>query len=223
MSVDGSGAGSGVRADVIVVGAGASSRMGGTDKLAAEVGGRPLLAWTLDALAASPVVGRTIVVTSAERRDALAEAPWLPPGVLEVVAGGARRQESVRAGFAAFDRHVPDETGVVLVHDAARPLVDPALVTAVAEATARHGAAIPIVPVAETLKRIDGDRVGETVERSGLRSRPDAAGRPRGTCCARRGIASRPMAPRRSPMKPRCWKPVASLSMWSPAIQAISR
>ncbi len=142
--------------------------MGGTDKLAAEVGGRPLLAWTLDALAASPVVGRTIVVTSADRRDALAEAPWLPPGVLEVVAGGARRQESVRAGFAAFDRHVPDETGVVLVHDAARPLVDPALVTAVAEATARHGAAIPIVPVAETLKRIDGDRVGETVERSGL-------------------------------------------------------
>ena len=142
--------------------------MGGTDKLAADIGGRPLLAWTLDALAASPAVGRTIVVTSADRRDALAEAPWLPRGVIEVVTGGGRRQESVRAGFAAFDRHAPDPTGVVLVHDAARPLVDPALVTAVAEATARHGAAIPIVPVAETLKRIDGDRVGETVDRAGL-------------------------------------------------------
>lgn len=164
MSVDGSA----VLADAIVVGGGQSSRMGGTDKLAADIGGKPLLAWTLDALAGSPSVGRMIVVTSADRRDALAEAGWLPPGVIDVVAGGGRRQESVRAGFAAFDRHAPDPTGVVLVHDAARPLVDPTLVTAVAEATARHGAAIPIVPVAETLKRIADDLVGETVERSGL-------------------------------------------------------
>lgn len=155
-------------ADTIVVAAGRSSRMGGEDKLAAEIGGRPLLAWTLDALAASPAVGRMIVVTSAERRAALADASWLPAGVVDVVPGGARRQESVHAGFAAFDRFAPDPSGVVLVHDAARPLVDPALVVAVAEATARHGAAIPIVPVAETLKRIDGELVGATVERTGL-------------------------------------------------------
>ena len=142
--------------------------MGGTDKLAVEIGGRPLLAWTLDALAASPTVARMIVVTSGERRVALADAPWLPAGVIEIVAGGARRQESVHAGFVVFDRHEPDESGVVLVHDAARPLVDPALVAAVADATARHGAAIPIVPVAETLKRIDGEMVGATVDRAGL-------------------------------------------------------
>jgi len=143
--------------------------MGGTDKLAVEIAGRPLLAWTLDALAASPVVDRMIVVTSEERRAALAGASWLPDRVVDVVAGGARRQESVRAGFLAFDRNgAPDDMGVVLVHDAARPLVDPGLVDAVAEATVRYGAAIPILPVAETLKRIDGEVVGGTVERTGL-------------------------------------------------------
>ena len=56
----------------------------------------------------------------------------------------------------------------VLVHDGGRPLVRPELVGAVARATARHGAAIPVVPVAETIKRIEGDRVGATVDRSGL-------------------------------------------------------
>ena len=161
--------GSGLRADTICVAAGRSSRMGGTDKLAVEIGGRPLLAWTLDALAASPVVDRIVVVTSEERRAEVAAATWLPPVVIDVVAGGARRQESVRAGFLAFDRHgVGDDQGVVLVHDAARPLVEPGLVGAVAEAVARYGAAIPVVPVAETLKRIDGDSVGGTVERNGL-------------------------------------------------------
>jgi len=142
--------------------------MEGTDKLAVEIAGRPLLAWTLAALTAAPEVARIVVVTAADRRAEIAAAPWLPPAVIEVVPGGGRRQESVREGFAAFDRHDPDETGVVLVHDAARPLVTPELVSAVALAAARHGAAIPIVPVAETLKRIDGDLVGATVERAGL-------------------------------------------------------
>jgi len=142
--------------------------MGGSDKLATEILGRPLLAWTLQALAGAAAIQRVIVVTSPERQAAVAEATWLPSNVLEVVVGGSRRQESVHAGFAAFGRHDPDETGVVLVHDAARPLVEPGLISAVVRATAEHGAAIPIVPVAETLKRIEGDRVGATVERTGL-------------------------------------------------------
>jgi 2-C-methyl-D-erythritol 4-phosphate cytidylyltransferase/2-C-methyl-D-erythritol 2,4-cyclodiphosphate synthase len=143
--------------------------MGGTDKLAVEIGGRPLLAWTLDALASSPAVERMIVVTSEERWAAVSAAPWLPDRVIDVVVGGGRRQESVRAGFLAFDRNgTTDDQGVVLVHDAARPLVDPGLVSAVAEASSVHGAAIPVVPIAETLKRIDGDRVGATVDRTSL-------------------------------------------------------
>jgi 2-C-methyl-D-erythritol 4-phosphate cytidylyltransferase / 2-C-methyl-D-erythritol 2,4-cyclodiphosphate synthase len=157
-----------VRADVIVVAAGRSSRMGGTDKLATEVMGRPLLAWTLRAVAEARSVERIVVAGAADRVAAIAAADWLPDKVVDVVTGGARRQESVHAGFAAFDRLLSDERGVVLVHDAARPLVDPSLIDAVAAATAEHGAAIPVVPVVETLKRIDGDLVGTTVERDGI-------------------------------------------------------
>ncbi len=157
-----------VRADVIVVAAGRSTRMGGDDKLAIEIGGRPLLAWTLAALTAAPEVARVVVVTTAERRAEVAAAPWLPAAVVDVVAGGERRQESVHAGFVALDRAVPDETGVVLVHDGARPLVGSGLIGAVATMTAREGAAVPIVPVAETLKRIESGLVAETVDRTDL-------------------------------------------------------
>ncbi|MDO8483412.1 MAG: 2-C-methyl-D-erythritol 4-phosphate cytidylyltransferase [Candidatus Limnocylindrales bacterium] len=157
-----------IRADAIVVAAGGSTRMDGTDKLVAELAGRPLLAWTLEAISAAPEVERILVVTSAGRVVEVAESPWLPGSVVDVVAGGSRRQESVHAGFVALDRFEPDERGVVLIHDGARPLVTRALVGKVAVETARHGAAIPILPIAETLKRIDGDVVGETVERTGL-------------------------------------------------------
>ena len=88
-------------ADAIVVAAGNSARMGGTDKLVATIEGRPLLAWTLDALHASPDVDRIVIATAADRVAALAEAPWLPTKVIAVVAGGTRRQASVAAGVGA--------------------------------------------------------------------------------------------------------------------------
>jgi 2-C-methyl-D-erythritol 4-phosphate cytidylyltransferase / 2-C-methyl-D-erythritol 2,4-cyclodiphosphate synthase len=153
---------------MIVVAAGRSTRMAGIDKLSTEVAGQPLLAWTLRAVARAQSIERIVVVAAADRRDAIAAASWLPDKVLGVVTGSERRQGSVHAGLVAFDRSDPDEHGVVLVHDAARPLVEPDLVDAVAAATVEHGAAVPIVPVAETLKRIDGDRVGATVDRTDL-------------------------------------------------------
>ena len=192
-----------VRADGIVVAAGRSSRMDGTDKLAADVGGRPLLAWTLDAIASAPEIERLVVVTSPERRTEVAGASWLPDKVVDVVAGGTRRQESVFAGFDAFDRIGADEMAPVLVHDGARPLVRAELVGAVVRATARHGAAIPVVPVAETLKRIDGDRVGATVERDGL----GAAQTPQGI---RRGLL-REAYRRYPPGAPETWTDEAAL------------
>jgi 2-C-methyl-D-erythritol 4-phosphate cytidylyltransferase / 2-C-methyl-D-erythritol 2,4-cyclodiphosphate synthase len=154
-------------AEAIVAAAGASRRAG-TDKLAALVGGRPLLRWTLEALAGSAAVGRLVVVTSAERLPLLRDAPWLPSLVASVVAGGGRRHESVAAGVGELARLGAPDDAVVLVHDAARPAVPAALIAAVAEAVGRHGAAIPVVPVAETLKRLDGDLVAETVPREGL-------------------------------------------------------
>ena len=165
-----------VRADGIVVAAGRSSRMDGADKLSAGIGGRPLLAWTLAALAAAPEIERIVVVTAPERQPEIAAASWLPAKVVDVVGGGARRQESVHAGFVAFDRLGVDERAPVLVHDGARPLISREVIGAVASATARHGAAIPVVPVAETLKRVDGDRVHATVDRSGLAAAPTPQG-----------------------------------------------
>jgi 2-C-methyl-D-erythritol 4-phosphate cytidylyltransferase/2-C-methyl-D-erythritol 2,4-cyclodiphosphate synthase len=152
--------------DVVVVAAGASTRMAGIDKLRAPIGDRPLLAWTLDALAAVPAVRRIVVVTAAERMGEVTGAAWLPPRVAGVVAGGARRQDSVAAGVAALGEGAPDD--VVLVHDGARPLVSVALVERVAAAAAEHGAAVPVVPVAETLKRVAGGHIAGTVDRTGL-------------------------------------------------------
>ncbi len=161
--------GEGPWADVVVVAAGASRRMAGADKLLAPVGGRPLLAWTLAAVAASPAVERIVLVTSPGRVDEITAAGWLPGRVDAVVGGGATRQVSVAAGvrrLEALDPGHPDRP--VLVHDGARPLVPPGLVTAVAAATATHGAAIPVLPVAETLKRVAEGLVVETVDRAML-------------------------------------------------------
>jgi 2-C-methyl-D-erythritol 4-phosphate cytidylyltransferase/2-C-methyl-D-erythritol 2,4-cyclodiphosphate synthase len=180
------------RVEAVVVAAGSSRRMGGQDKLTAELVGRSVLQWSVEALAAAGVE-RIVIVMSPTRVAEIAAEPWLPDSVVSVVAGGERRQESVAAGVAALvelaaaeaDREAarasrravaaarpPSSTRaspadpVILVHDAARPLVSPGLIRAVAEAAAKHGAAIPFLPVTETLKRLDGDLIGATVDRT---------------------------------------------------------
>jgi 2-C-methyl-D-erythritol 4-phosphate cytidylyltransferase/2-C-methyl-D-erythritol 2,4-cyclodiphosphate synthase len=156
----------GVVADAVVVAAGRSERMG-TDKLTADLAGRPVLAWSLAAIAASPIVERIALVVRPGQGDAPRPA-WMPAKVTSIVEGGARRQESVAAGVRALQGAGIEHGRVVLVHDGARPLVTPALVEAVAHAAAEHGAAIPVLPVAETLKRIDGDAVTATLDRTAL-------------------------------------------------------
>jgi 2-C-methyl-D-erythritol 4-phosphate cytidylyltransferase len=82
-----------------------------------------------------------------------------------VVHGGARRQDSVRSGLRAAPR---DFAGIVLVHDAARPLVDASLIESVVAATRAHGAALPVLPVVDTVKRVRDGRVVETLDREEL-------------------------------------------------------
>ena len=180
----------GTPADAIVVAAGASTRMAGIDKLLAPIGDRPLLAHAILALTASPAVGSTVVVTTDERRDMLLAGGWLPDRT-SFVSGGVRRQDSVRAGFEALERANPDPTEerVVLIHDGARPAASLALVEAVIEATRRHGAAIPALPVGETLKRVEGGRIESTVDRTDL----VAAQTPQGV---RRGLLREALASR---------------------------
>jgi len=154
--------------EAIVVAAGSSRRMDGQDKLEADLAGRSVLRRSIEAMAAAGV-DRIAVVTSPARVPSLAAAEWLPDAVVAIVAGGERRQDSVAAGVAALGETTPPATDpVILVHDAARPLVTPALVRAVAEATIANGAAIPVLPVTETLKRLEGDTIAETIDRTGV-------------------------------------------------------
>ena len=152
----------------VVVAAGSSRRMGGQDKLQADLAGWPILRWSVEALAQAGV-DRIVIATSSDRLVEIASAPWLPDAVVAVVVGGTRRQDSVAAGVAALaEGDSPHGDPVILVHDAARPLVSPALIRAVAGAAGIHGAAIPVLAVAETLKRLAGERVGGTVDRTNV-------------------------------------------------------
>jgi 2-C-methyl-D-erythritol 4-phosphate cytidylyltransferase/2-C-methyl-D-erythritol 2,4-cyclodiphosphate synthase len=148
-------------ADAVIVAAGAGVRMGGVDKSALPVLGRPMLRWAVEAMRDAASVRRVVVVTAAERVDAVHKLAWLPAEVT-VVAGGERRQESVAAGVRATDAEV------VLVHDAARPLASPALADRVAEAAAAHGAAIPVLTVPDSLKRVADGSVTGALDRTGV-------------------------------------------------------
>ena len=157
-------------ADAIIVAAGTSSRMGGIDKLLVDIDGRPLLAHTLAAIAAAEEVASIVVVTTDDRRRALVAGGWVEDGRTMFVEGGERRQDSVAAGFEALERVAPDRTGdrVVLVHDGARPVISAALVADVIAATERAGAAVPVVPVSETVKRVVDGRIAATIDREDL-------------------------------------------------------
>jgi 2-C-methyl-D-erythritol 4-phosphate cytidylyltransferase / 2-C-methyl-D-erythritol 2,4-cyclodiphosphate synthase len=148
-------------ADAIIVAAGAGRRMG-TDKGMLYLLGRPLLAWTVDALATARSVRRIVLVTAEDRVASLSGEPWVRDRDAVVVPGGRRRQESVAIGVDCCDAEI------VLVHDGARPLVTPGLVDAVAAASLRWGAAIPCLTVAETIKRVEDGRVVATVDRTNL-------------------------------------------------------
>ncbi len=90
--------------------------------------------------------------------------------VAEPAFGGSTRMETVRNGLAALDG-LADPDDVVLIHDAARPFVSPDLIANAASCAALHGAAVPVLPVTDTVKRVDADgRVTETVDRDTLRT-----------------------------------------------------
>lgn len=149
-------------ADVVVLAAGTSTRMGGADKLLIPVGGQPLIAWTIGAAAKAHTVCRIIVVTRADRAEAWADEPWIRAADATVVVGGPRRQDSVAAGVEASDAEV------VLIHDGARPLVTPALFDQVAWAARTNGAAVPVVAVPESMRRVVDGQIVQILDRTGL-------------------------------------------------------
>jgi 2-C-methyl-D-erythritol 4-phosphate cytidylyltransferase len=149
----------------IIVAAGRSERMGGVDKLLMPLAGEAVLVRSVTVFAAHPDVDTIVVVTSEANEAVVREllAPLAPKAI--VVTGGSRRRDSVLNGLDAM----PPGTEHVLVHDGARPLVTPDLISAALAGAREHGAAICAVPVSETVKRAgEGGFVRSTVSRQGL-------------------------------------------------------
>jgi 2-C-methyl-D-erythritol 4-phosphate cytidylyltransferase len=167
-----------VRAACIVVAAGSGSRLGAdVPKAFVALAGEPLLAHAVRNVARSGAVDLVVVVAPhdwLDRAEKVAtDATAATSASVMVVAGGATRQHSVAAGLDAL----PDDVGLVLVHDAARCLAPPSVVARVAEAVrAGHQAVVPGLLVADTMKRVMParragglDEVTETVDRDELR------------------------------------------------------
>jgi len=148
---------------IVIVAAGGSTRFG-ADKLEQRLGGRPVVEHAVAALRSALPGAPVVLVVRADAVEA-ARARWADHGV-RVVAGGARRQDSVRNGVGALG--LPDEA-IVVIHDGARPFVAATDVAAVVAAAATDGAALLVAPVVDTVKRVRRDRtVRGTVRREAL-------------------------------------------------------
>jgi 2-C-methyl-D-erythritol 4-phosphate cytidylyltransferase/2-C-methyl-D-erythritol 2,4-cyclodiphosphate synthase len=161
-------------AAAIIVAAGRGSRAGdGLPKQYRPLAGEPVLTRTLRAFLSHLALARVLVVIHPDDAGLYAEAvtglgPESAPKLLPPVAGGETRQDSVRAGLEAVARINPR---LVLVHDAARPFVDHALIDRALAVARKTGAGIPGTPVTDTVKLIHPDgSVAETPDRARLRA-----------------------------------------------------
>ena len=155
-----------MQVDAVVVAAGRSTRFGEGDKLLADLNGRPLIAWSLAALAATRSIGLVAIVG---REDLLGALEAIGRDVLgerlaAVVAGGARRRDSVEAGLRAV------ASDYVAIHDGARPLVTAALIEACVAEAAKADGAILVGPVTDTIKEVEGAAIVGSPERGRLRA-----------------------------------------------------
>ena len=149
----------------IVLAAGRSTRMGNDDKLWADLNGAPVIAHALRTLSTLEGLSTLVIVGPQQRHQDLRQLVNAPIDV-RCVAGGDRRQDSVAAGIAAAPR-----ADWYLIHDGARPLLTSKLAARTLDAARAHGAAVPGVPVAATLKQIDeAGRVVQTVDRATVRA-----------------------------------------------------
>jgi 2-C-methyl-D-erythritol 4-phosphate cytidylyltransferase len=146
----------------VVLGAGSGERLGASEpKAFLDLEGSTLLERAVESARGSRAVGRVLAVVPSGLEDrarrTLADTT--------VLAGGSSRQASVLVALRAIGGGAGD---VVLIHDAARPFASSLLFDSVASAVEDTVGAVPVVPVADTVKRVSGDRVLETVPRDGL-------------------------------------------------------
>ena len=150
----------------VIVAAGTASRMGGIDKVMAELGGEPMIVRTVRTFQNCDAIDEIVVVT---RPDLIVKITQLCAGfskVKAVVAGGADRPESVRNGLSVLSGKVD----LVAVQDGARPLITDAVIERTVCAAETYGAAAPGIPVKDTVKIVEGSLIKETPIRSSLQA-----------------------------------------------------
>jgi 2-C-methyl-D-erythritol 4-phosphate cytidylyltransferase len=155
----------GSKLGVVVVAAGTSQRMVGTNKLFAPLKGKTLLAWSVDTCQRCNLVQQIVLVLNdedlARGQKLKKERGW---SKVTLCQGGARRQDSVREGLKQIR-----DCDLVMVHDGARPFLTPDLIEDGLKIVGETGATVAAVPVKDTIKlAADGKLVGETLQRERL-------------------------------------------------------
>jgi 2-C-methyl-D-erythritol 4-phosphate cytidylyltransferase len=150
------------KVSAIIVAAGEGKRFG-SPKQYALLGKKPVLEWSLERFEEHDQVTEIILVLEDDSK----EREYLSRfgKVSSVTTGGSRRQESVFSGFSCIDA---ESAGIVLVHDGARPFISRDLIGRIIEKTREKGAAVPVVPVDDTIKSVEGEKVVRTEERARL-------------------------------------------------------
>lgn len=148
----------------VIVAAGSASRMGGIDKVMANLGGEPMILRTVRAFQNCDAITSIVIVTREDLIRPISDLCRDMKKVAAVVAGGSSRQESVHLGLNAL----PKGMKLAAVHDGARPLISWQVIDRVVRAANTYGAAAPAIPVKDTIKVVQGGLVKETPDRSSL-------------------------------------------------------
>lgn len=150
----------------VIVAAGSASRMGGIDKVMADLGGEPMILRTVRAFQNCDAIASIVIVTREDLIQPIAGLCRDMKKVVAVVAGGGSRQESVHLGLNAL----PKGTKLAAVHDGARPLISWQVIDRAVRAANTYGAAAPAIPVKDTIKVVSGGLVKETPDRATLQA-----------------------------------------------------
>ena len=148
----------------VIVAAGSATRMGGIDKVMANLGGEPMIARTVRAFQNCDAITSIVIVTREDLIRPISDLCRDMKKVAAVVAGGSSRQESVHLGLNAL----PKGMKLAAVHDGARPLISWQVIDRVVRAANTYGAAAPAIPAKDTIKVVQGGLVKETPDRSSL-------------------------------------------------------
>ena len=148
----------------VIVAAGNASRMGGIDKVMAELKGEPMIVRTVRMFQDCDAISEIVIVTRPDLIQSIGKLCRDMPKVKAVVAGGKSRQESVHLGLNALS----DKVKLAAIQDGARPLITWQVIDRVVRAANSYGAAVPCVPVKDTIKVGEGGVVISTPDRAAL-------------------------------------------------------